>query len=430
MISQRVPILLAAAVGLLVQTTTARSQDRPGGTIARANAAYYGARSDSLHAADARQVPQPRRVTAMPAVAVRTVRPVSQQVTPPPPAAAPTPAPIDIEAVKRKSGKVKEDVEAAAAELARLEKQLLEDLAQPRPSVEAERLRTPARIRDLITYLDTMILLGEKVLQDEAQFAEAFARWKLASGEAASVLRVAADHFHAVGSKAEFDEERAQALDVADWYAARAARHDAISRNVKPSNLQTERRRFTRLVSLAKDFQSWLAQDPEGDETQQLDIEHHINAFNDAYAGLAEIVGSWTKKLDAEIEKDAHEKKANGRENKTEAHENQTDARENQTDAIRIKTDAPENDPAAGQPTRQARAVESPSVGRDRSVVIFASHVPGSLRPRPRPSSHSAAVPATADEPTPAKTSSRAPAAAGGGVLACLALVGLYRRRR
>ncbi|WP_126727271.1 hypothetical protein [Tautonia sociabilis] len=215
---------------------------------------------------------------------------------PPPAAEAPAPEPSLQEKAGRASAAAAKSAQQVQGQLTRIRQAIEQAIAAHERAPAFDPVRENHRIRYFERLLAEAVRLGEQATADEVALRRSFETWKKASGAAATFFREAEAHFRAKAEQEPYARASSMYAKTADWYAARAARHELRSQLVVPSEFGEQMQELQAMTAASRELLTWVRNDEYYLE-DGAGIEADLAAFLSAFSAVGDVLSSWTEKL-------------------------------------------------------------------------------------------------------------------------------------
>jgi len=222
---------------------------------------------------------------------------------PPPASAAPAAAPEP--SLQEKAGRASmiaaKSAEQVQEQLTRLRQVIEQAIAAHERAPAFDPARESQRIGAFERLLAEAVRLGERATADEVALRQRFEIWQKASGAAAGFFREAENHFRDRADRESFPRAREMYAKSADWYAARAARHELRSKFVIPSEFGEQMQELRAMTAACRELLTWVHNDAYYLE-DGAGIGSDLAAFLSAFSAVNDVLDTWTEKLLEDME--------------------------------------------------------------------------------------------------------------------------------
>jgi hypothetical protein len=189
-----------------------------------------------------------------------------------------------------------ESAQQVQGRLARIRQAIEQAIAAHERAPDFDAVSESQRLIHFERLLAEAVRLGERATADEVALRRSFELWKKTSGDAATFFREAEIHFRSKADEEPYPRAKAMYQKTADWYAARAARHELRSRLVVPSDFGEQMQELRAMTAASKELLTWVRNDEYylGDGAG---IEADLAAFLSAFSAVGDVLSGWTEKL-------------------------------------------------------------------------------------------------------------------------------------
>jgi hypothetical protein len=219
---------------------------------------------------------------------------------------SPPRVPAPLPSIEQRVGQVSSQEEIAASsarnDTNNLLKHVNDAIARYERAPKWNSIREAERLTYFVQLLERTILLGKTAIEDKAALEKSVERWRAVSKTAGPVFREAEASFRKRLNEAQFEEQKKLFLNAAEYYAARAVRAEFIAREAMPEDVSVQIKRIEAMTDALDILHGYVIQDPYYLQKNN-EADMNVVAFNEAFAGINDVLRAWTAKLLEGMEK-------------------------------------------------------------------------------------------------------------------------------